>query len=119
MANCFQPMIGAMMAANQLKMSLDIELGLSYGLGLVTASGGVIRPLVLSPDAEMIGNAMTPGVLQFRHGKAALSKYTSADIEILHSNPEKLARFVEVTPRACMRSVVDRDHPFFDCAGVQ
>ena len=118
MANCFQPMTGAITAANELKFSLDIELGLSYGLGLVAALGGLIGPLVLSPEAEMRKNATFPGFMWFTT-KSSLSKYTSADIEILQSNPEKLARFVEVTPRACMRSVVDRDHPFFDCAGVQ
>ena len=105
-------MTGAITAANELKFSLDIELGLSYGLGLVAALDGLIGPLVLSPEAEMRKNATFPGFMWFTT-KSSLSKYTSADIEILQSNPEKLARFVEVTPHAYLRSVFDtwQDHP--------
>jgi hypothetical protein len=139
-------MQGAILTANELKNSLDIELGLSHGLGLVTASGGVTRLLVLSPEvldpfqpftaadteffymyvlnflwscfvglhreAEMRSNAMTPRFMQYMT-QSAILKHTSADIEILQSNPEKLARFVEVTPHTCLHSVFDtwQDHP--------
>jgi hypothetical protein len=113
MANCFQPMQGAIATGNELKFSLDIEIGLSYGLGYVTASGGLSHPLVLSPEAEMRSSALTPGFLQW-FTQSSLSKYTSADIEILQSDPDKLARFVEVTPRTSLCYALDawRDHPF-------
>ena len=97
MAQAIQPMNASISAARSLKVNLDLELQIPLGQMLSKSRGGPIFPLVLSPEAEMHSEKITPAMIGFMM-QAAVVKYSSADIEVLQSDSDKLARFIEVLP---------------------
>ena len=97
MAQAIQPMSASLSTAVSLKQSLDIELQTSFGQLFSKSCGGPIFRLVLSSEVKMHSFALTPASMGF-FMQSSVVKYGSADIDMLQSDPVKLARFVEVLP---------------------
>ena len=96
MSQAIQPIQASLSVAWELKLNLELELQTSLGQRLSQDLGGPIFPLVRSPEAEMYSQSFTPALMG-GFMQITIVKYGSADVEMLQSDPDKLARFVEVS----------------------
>ena len=82
MGQALQPMSAYLGTALEHKQTCDYELGLSFGALYSQANGGPVRPLVLSPEAEMHCGAFSPKAMGCGQSSSLVVDNTTYDANV-------------------------------------
>ena len=82
MGQALQPMSAYLGTALVHKQNCDYELGLSFGTLYSQANGGPVRPLVLSPEAEMHSGNMSPKAMGCGQSSSLVVDSTTYDANV-------------------------------------